>query len=70
MIGARKLEKFLKEAEKHEAKVVLIGDTKQFQSIEQGKIFADLQEHAGVSKAEVVDQAAGNAARAGDRQGH
>ena len=55
MIGARKLEKFLKEAEKHEAKVVLIGDTKQFQSIEQGKIFADLQEHAGVAKAEVVE---------------
>jgi ATP-dependent exoDNAse (exonuclease V) alpha subunit len=33
----------------------LIGDAKQFQSIEQGKIFADLQEHAKVSKAEVVE---------------
>ena len=55
MIGSRKLERFLTEAEKHEAKVVLIGDTKQFLSIEQGKIFADLQQHAGVSKAEVVE---------------
>ncbi|MDD5672649.1 MAG: MobF family relaxase [Chitinivibrionales bacterium] len=55
MMGSRKLEKFLKEAEKYEAKVVLIGDRKQFLSVEQGKIFADLQEHAGVSKAELTE---------------
>ncbi|MDD5672562.1 MAG: MobF family relaxase [Chitinivibrionales bacterium] len=55
MMGSRKLEKFLKEAEKHDSKVVLIGDTKQFLSVEQGKIFADLQEHAGVSKAELTE---------------
>jgi len=55
MMGSRKLAKFLQEAQEHEAKVVLIGDTKQFKSIEQGRIFADLQEHAGVSKVEVVE---------------
>ena len=55
MMGSRKMEQFLKEAEKHEAKIVLIGDTKQFQSVNQGKIFSDLQEHAGVAKAEIVE---------------
>ena len=55
MMGSRKMEKFLKQAEKHEAKVVLIGDTKQFQSVHQGKIFRDLQEHAGVAKAEILE---------------
>ena len=55
MMGSRKTEQFLKEAEKHEAKVVLIGDSKQFQSVNQGKIFSDLQEHAGVAKAEIIE---------------
>jgi conjugative relaxase-like TrwC/TraI family protein len=55
MMGSRKLDSFLKEAEKHDSKVVLIGDTKQFQSVEQGKIFSDLQKHAGVSKVEMTE---------------
>ena len=55
MMGSRKLDSFLKEADKHEAKVVLIGDTKQFQSVEQGKIFSDIQDHAGVSRVEMTE---------------
>jgi conjugative relaxase-like TrwC/TraI family protein len=55
MMGSKKLEKFLQEAEKHEAKVVLIGDTKQFQAVEQGKIFADLQKHALCEKVEITE---------------
>lgn len=45
MMGSRKLAKFLHEAEKFGAKVVLIGDSKQFAAVEQGKMFADLQAH-------------------------
>lgn len=55
MMGSKKLEKFLQEAEKHEAKVVLIGDTKQFQAVEQGKIFSDLQKHSGCAKVEMTE---------------
>jgi ATP-dependent exoDNAse (exonuclease V) alpha subunit len=55
MMGSKKLEKFLQEAERHQAKVVLIGDTKQFQAVEQGKIFSDLQKHAGCEKVEITE---------------
>ena len=43
MLGARKMEKIFSHAISEQAKVVLVGDQKQFQSIEQGKIFADLR---------------------------
>lgn len=55
MIGSRKMRRFLELAEKYDAKVVFIGDTKQFQSIEQGKIFQDLQNKTGVAKAEITE---------------
>ena len=55
MMGSKKMEAFLKHPRERVAKVVLIGDTKQFQSIEQGKIFQDLQDYTTVSKAEMTE---------------
>ena len=55
MLGSRKMERFLKLAEEKKAKVVLIGDTKQFKSVEQGKLFSDLQKHSGVAYAEILE---------------
>jgi len=55
MMGSRKMWAFLQKAAEHNAKVVLIGDTKQFQSVEQGKIFQDLQDHSFVSKTEITE---------------
>ncbi|MCB9063263.1 MAG: relaxase domain-containing protein [Halobacteriovoraceae bacterium] len=49
MISSKKMNNLLKIAQKRDAKVVLIGDIKQFESIEQGKIFSDLQK-SGVFK--------------------
>ncbi|MBN1294684.1 MAG: relaxase domain-containing protein [Candidatus Latescibacteria bacterium] len=55
MIGSRKLFRFLKEAEKHQAKVILIGDSKQFMAVDQGKMFSDLQRHPATSYAEITE---------------
>ena len=55
MMGSRKMKAFLDKAAEKGAKVVLIGDTKQFQSVEQGKIFQDLQDHTQVSKTEITE---------------
>ena len=55
MIGSRKMEALVRLAEEKRAKVVLIGDSKQFQSVEQGKLFSDLQKYSGVAYAEILE---------------
>lgn len=55
MLGSRKLAKFINEAEKFKAKVILIGDSKQFKAIEQGKMFSDLQKNQFTGYAEITE---------------
>ncbi len=54
MVSAKQMESILKTAEKHYAKIVLIGDTQQLKAVEAGKPFAQLQAHgmqtAGMSQ--------------------
>jgi conjugative relaxase-like TrwC/TraI family protein len=45
MLGSRKMHEFLTWAQEENARVVLVGDVKQLQSVEAGKMFAKLQEH-------------------------
>ncbi len=47
MIGSRQLERVLSEAEKRGAKVVLVGDPEQLQSIEAGAAFRSIAERHG-----------------------
>ena len=49
MLGSRKTQALLEKAERADAKVVLIGDVKQLQAIEAGRMFGKLQE-TGVLK--------------------
>lgn len=44
MVGSRKLSELVRAAEKAEAKLVLIGDFKQLQAVEAGRMFGKLQE--------------------------
>lgn len=44
MVGSRQMHRLLQEADKAKAKVVFLGDTKQLQSIEAGKMFYKLQD--------------------------
>lgn len=56
MLGSRRLDAFLEKASEKNARVILIGDDKQFQSVEQGKIFQSLQDLRGiVQKAEITE---------------
>lgn len=48
MVGSQKMQELLKTAEKADAKVVMVGDTKQMQSISAGKMFGKLQESGGL----------------------
>ncbi|MBF0315154.1 MAG: relaxase domain-containing protein [Oligoflexia bacterium] len=48
MVGSKKMERLLATALEVKAKVVLTGDIKQFLSIDQGKIFADLQKEGSL----------------------
>jgi len=45
MLGSRKMHEFLQYAQQENAKVVLVGDTKQLQSVEAGRMFYELQRH-------------------------
>lgn len=45
MIGSKQMNEIIKSAELQNARVVLIGDTKQLQSIKAGQIFKDLQDN-------------------------
>src|SRR3546814_12696593 len=47
MIGSRQMERVLNEAEKHGAKVVLVGDVEQPQAIQAGAAFRSLTESTG-----------------------
>jgi len=47
MIGTRQMERIVSEAEKHGAKVVLVGDPEQLQAIEAGAAFRALAERHG-----------------------
>jgi len=44
VVGARQMEQVMRIVEKHGARMVLVGDTKQTQAIEAGKPFAQLQQ--------------------------
>jgi ATP-dependent exoDNAse (exonuclease V) alpha subunit len=55
MVGSRKLERFLDIAAQKGAKVVLVGDEKQFQSVDQGKMFSILQEKSNADKTEITE---------------
>jgi len=57
MIGSRQMERVLSEAEKHSAKVVLVGDPEQLQAIEAGAAFRSVAErHGSVEITEVRRQ--------------
>ena len=43
-LSARKLNALLKNAEKNNTKIILVGDEKQFQSVEAGNVLADLKD--------------------------
>lgn len=45
MIGSKQMNEIIKSAELQNARVVLMGDTKQLQSIKAGQIFKDLQDN-------------------------
>lgn len=51
MVGSIKMAKFLEKAKEYQAKVILLGDVKQLQSVDAGRIFDDIQEHTSVTKA-------------------
>lgn len=46
MLGTIKLSQLLKKIEKEDARVVLIGDSKQLSAVEAGSMFAKMQEHS------------------------
>jgi len=48
MCGSRKFLDLMTVAQEAQAKVVFIGDRKQFQSIEAGKMFSELQDRSGI----------------------
>src|SRR3546814_15815840 len=57
MIGSRQMERVLNEAEKHGAKVVLVGDVEQLQAIEAGAAFRSLADrHGAVEITEIPGQ--------------
>ncbi|MBI3813345.1 MAG: AAA family ATPase, partial [Nitrospinae bacterium] len=55
MVGSRKMHEVLTAAEKVNARVVLVGDTKQLQSIEAGNIFQKLQESGAMKTVEMKE---------------
>ncbi len=44
MLGSRKMDELMKASEKADARLVMIGDTKQLQAVEAGRMFSKLQE--------------------------
>lgn len=55
MVGSKKMEKILRESKENNAKVILVGDVKQFESIDQGNVFKDLQKEGSMSFVEMKD---------------
>lgn len=50
MVGSIKMARFLELAEQYNAKVLLLGDVKQLQSVEAGRIFDDLQAYTSITQ--------------------
>lgn len=50
MVGSIKMARFLELAEQYNAKVLLLGDVKQLQSVEAGRLFDDLQNHTSITR--------------------
>jgi len=55
MCGSRKFLELMEAAQNAGAKVIFIGDRKQFQSIEAGRMFAELQDKAGIEMVTMKD---------------
>jgi len=55
MIGSRKFKALIDIAKEVNAKVVFIGDRKQFQSVEAGRMFAEIQDKTGVQQTKMED---------------
>lgn len=55
MIQSRDMLKLVNRAVENDARVILIGDKNQLQSVGAGKIFSDLQEHGVSEKLELTD---------------
>jgi len=55
MCGSKKFLSLMNAARDANAKVVFIGDRKQFQSIEAGRMFSELQDKAGIEWVEMPD---------------
>jgi len=55
MCGSRKFLELMEAAQDASAKVIFIGDRKQFQSIEAGRMFAELQDKAGIEMVTMKD---------------
>lgn len=55
MLGSRKVEKIMSLAKDNRAKVIFLGDVKQFSSIEQGLVFRDLQNQSAIKFAQMTD---------------
>jgi len=55
MIGSRMANKLIKIAKELNAKIVFVGDRKQFTAVEAGKFFMDLQDKAGVDTTVMQD---------------
>lgn len=54
MVGARQMRDLLKAAEAHNARVVLVGDTKQLGSIEAGRAFSQIQSEVATFRLERI----------------
>ncbi|MBF0301362.1 MAG: AAA family ATPase, partial [Oligoflexia bacterium] len=55
MVGSKDMEQMLSRAQKGNTKVILVGDKKQFESIDQGKVFKDLQKIGAINFVEMRD---------------
>ncbi|MBL6748952.1 MAG: conjugative relaxase [Nevskia sp.] len=66
LVGNRNLLSTLERAEKHGARVLLVGDTKQYQAVEAGRGFGQLQQHgmATARMTEILRQKNGRLAQA------
>jgi len=54
LVGSKQLHQLIQKAKKENAKIVLVGDTKQFQAISAGAIFDQLQQR-GMATAEMLE---------------
>ena len=55
MCGSKKFLKLMEEARRCQAKLVFVGDRKQFASIEAGRMFSELQDKAGIDMVVMPD---------------